>query len=138
MAAIRPRNTKPEIVIRRMLHKAGFRFRLHRRNLPGTPDLTLKKWNAVIEVQGCFWHAHDCHLFRRPADNPEFWSDKHRQNIARDRRNAEAIAELGMRRLIIWECALKGHTKLDGDALRNCVVDWITGPEETGEVSGGK
>jgi DNA mismatch endonuclease, patch repair protein len=136
MAAIRHRNTKPEMIVRRMLHRAGFRFRLHRRDLPGTPDLTLKKWNAVIEVQGCFWHAHDCHLFKRPKDNAEFWSEKHGQNFNRDQQNADAIAALGMRRLVIWECALRGRTGLDQTTIQNRVVNWITGTESRGEISG--
>ena len=136
MAAIRHRNTKPEMIVRRMLHRAGFRFRLHRRDLPGTPDLTLKKWNAVIEVQGCFWHAHDCHLFKRPKDNSSFWADKHRQNVTRDERNAEAISALGYRRLVVWECALKGRTRLDPDVLKSRLVNWVEGSDTRGEVSG--
>ena len=66
MAAIRSANTKPELIVRRLLHGAGYRYRLHRRDLPGKPDLTLAKWNALVEVHGCFFHAHDCHLVRRP------------------------------------------------------------------------
>lgn len=136
MAAVRGRNTKPEMIVRRLLHAAGFRYRLHRRDLPGTPDLYLRKWSAVIEVQGCFWHAHDCHLFRRPSDNAEFWSDKHRQNVARDQRNAEAIRTRGMRRLIVWECALRGSTKQDQETLEGSLISWITGSENLGEIRG--
>jgi DNA mismatch endonuclease (patch repair protein) len=136
MAAIRHRDTKPEMIVRRLLHAAGFRYRLHRKDLPGTPDLTLKKWNAVIEVQGCFWHAHNCHLFRRPADNADFWSEKLGKNVGRDIRNAKAIAELGMRRLIVWECALKGPTKLEPQTLKTRITDWIIGSEPMGEIQG--
>jgi len=136
MAAIRAKDTKPELIIRRLLHAAGFRFRLHRKDLPGKPDLTLKKWNAVIEVQGCFWHFHDCHLFKHPSDNAEFWSDKHRANVGRDRGNAQALAELGWRRLVVWECALKGRTKLDRDELAARIIGWLAGAENSGEVRG--
>lgn len=136
MAAVLSANTGPEMIVRRLLHNAGFRYRLHRRDLPGTPDLTLSKWNAVIEVQGCFWHAHNCDLFRQPKKNAAFWSGKLRVNVERDQRNATAIAELGMRRLVVWECALKGRSKLKPDVLLARLTDWLGGSEPLGEISG--
>lgn len=136
MAAVRHKDTKPEMIVRRLLHRAGLRYRLHRRDLPGTPDLTLAKWNAVIEVQGCFWHAHDCHLFKKPKENSDFWSEKHRVNRDRDRRNAAALEALGMRRLIVWECALRGTAKLDEEALSSEILEWLTGEQTAGEISG--
>jgi DNA mismatch endonuclease, patch repair protein len=136
MAAIGPRNTRPELIVRKLLHGAGFRFRLHRKELPGRPDIVLRKWNAIIEVQGCFWHAHDCHLFKQPTDNAAFWSEKHRKNVERDTRNAKAIANLGWRRLVVWECAIKGRSRLEPDELAHVLVRWLTGSRATGEVAG--
>lgn len=137
MAAIRSANTKPEMIVRRLLHAAGFRYRLHRRDLPGKPDLTLPKWNAVIEVHGCFFHAHDCHFVKkRPADNAEFWEKKLSGNAERDRRNAEQVAALGWRRLVIWQCAITGKSRLHGDALLARISEWLTGSEARGEIRG--
>lgn len=137
MAAIKGRDTKPEMIVRRLLHAAGFRFRLHRRDLPGKPDLTLKKWNAVIEVHGCFFHAHDCHMFKkRPSRNAEFWATKLTSNVERDRRNADATQALGIRRLVVWQCALTGKTKLDRKDLLRRIGGWLRGCEKTGEVRG--
>ncbi len=137
MAAIRSANTRPELIVRRLLHAAGFRYRLHRRDLPGTPDLTLAKWNALIEVHGCFFHAHDCHLVRKPpGDNAEFWSSKLSANAARDRRNAEAAAARGWRRLVIWQCAVTGKTRLDQGDLLSRISDWLHGTDRSNEIRG--
>lgn len=137
MAAIRDRDTKPELIVRRLLHAAGFRFRLHGKDLPGKPDLTLRKWNAVIEVHGCFFHAHDCHLCKKmPSRNAEFWSAKLAGNRERDRRNAKAVADLGIRRMVVWQCALTGKTRLNPDELAARITDWLAGSDNTGEVRG--
>lgn len=137
MAAIRSANTRPELIVRRLLHSAGFRYRLHRKDLPGKPDLTLRKWNALIEVHGCFFHAHDCHLVKkRPAENAEFWEKKLDGNAERDRRNADAAAALGWRRLVIWQCAITGRTRLGPDDLLSHISDWLRGTASTGEIRG--
>lgn len=137
MAAIRSANTKPEMIVRRLLHAAGFRYRLHRRDLPGTPDLTLPKWNAIIEVHGCFFHAHDCHFVRKPPrENAEFWENKLSSNARRDRRNAEQVALMGLRRLVIWQCAITGKSRLQPEDLLCRVSSWLAGPEMTGEIRG--
>lgn len=137
MAAIRSANTGPELIVRRLLHAAGFRYRLHRKDLPGKPDLTLPKWNALIEVHGCFFHAHDCHLVRkRPADNAEFWEKKLGGNTERDRKNAVAAAALGWRRLVVWQCAITGRTRLDPDELLSRISDWLRGTASSGEIGG--
>ena len=112
MAGIGPANTKPELIIRRGLHARGYRYRLHARNLPGRPDLLFPARKAVILVQGCFWHGHNCHLFRWPSTREEFWRDKIAGNIARDRKVREQLTSLGWRVLEIWECALKGKQRL--------------------------
>ena len=137
MAAIRSANTGPELMVRRLLHAAGFRYRLHRKDLPGKPDLTLAKWSAIIEVHGCFFHAHDCHLVRKPpAENAEFWKKKLGGNADRDRRNAEAVAALGWRRLVIWQCAMTGKTRLDQGDLLSRISDWLRGADNSGEIRG--
>jgi DNA mismatch endonuclease, patch repair protein len=105
MAAIRGRDTKPELIVRRIVHRLGFRFRLHRRDLPGRPDLVLPRHRAVIFVHGCFWHQHDCRYGRVvPVTRAEFWKSKRDENVARDRRNVAALRRNGWRVLITWEC----------------------------------
>lgn len=96
MAGIKGKDTKPEILVRQLLHRNGFRFRLHQKHLPGRPDIVLKRFNAVIFVNGCFWHGHHrCHLFRLPKSRRDFWQDKIWANRERDDRKREALLELG-------------------------------------------
>lgn len=105
MSRIGSRDTKPEIVVRRYLHKNGFRFRLHASGMPGRPDIVLRKFRSVIFVNGCFWHRHpSCGLATTPASNAEFWAEKFRQNVQRDRTNQKKLAELGWDVYIVWEC----------------------------------
>jgi len=111
MAAIKSQDTQPELLIRRSLHARGFRFRLHDQKLPGKPDLVLPKYGAVLLVNGCFWHGHCCEKFRWPKTRPEFWREKIGGTIERDLRNEDALATLGWRVGVIWECALKGRQK---------------------------
>src|SRR5688500_18711370 len=106
MARVRGKNTKPELAVRRAVHAAGFRFRLHRRDLPGTPDLVLPSLRTVVFVHGCFWHGHGCRKSARPATNQAFWNAKLERNLARDRANMESLQRLGWRVLIVWECSL--------------------------------
>ena len=121
MAGIGPGNTRPEMIIRRGLHTLGWRYRLHGKNLPGRPDLVFPARRAVILVQGCFWHGHDCALFRWPATREEFWRTKLSGNIARDRRVRAQLMGLGWRVLEVWECTLKGRAKLPvEDVLARC------------------
>lgn len=114
MAAIRGKNTKPEICVRTLLHSLGYRFRLHREDLPGKPDIVLPRHNAVIFVHGCFWHCHRCRFGRvRPATRSEFWTNKRRSNVERDLRNKSALRKLGWRVIVIWECELKKQEKIE-------------------------
>lgn len=106
MAAIRAKHTKPELKVRSYLHKAGLRFRLHTKDLPGRPDLVLPKYNTAIFVHGCFWHEHDCRPRKATKSNAEFWSEKMRRNIERDARKVRQLEEAGWKVLTIWECGL--------------------------------
>ena len=108
MAAIKGRDTKPEMIVRRGLHRRGFRFRLHDRALPGRPDLIFPRHRAVIFVHGCFWHGHDCPFFRWPKSRPEFWRAKIGANIERDRAVRTALRAADWRVLTVWECAFLG------------------------------
>lgn len=105
MSRIRGKDTKPEMIVRRTAHALGVRFRLHRRDLPGTPDLVFPKLRAVVFVHGCFWHMHRCRLGRVVAKtNAKFWAEKRRANVARDARNRRSLRRLGWRTLVVWEC----------------------------------
>ncbi|MBB1178038.1 very short patch repair endonuclease [Pseudomonas sp. FW305-3-2-15-E-TSA4] len=115
MARIRSKDTKPEMIVRRAAHALGFRFRLHRKNLPGKPDLVFPARKAVIFVHGCFWHQHDaqqCADGRRPKSNTGYWSEKLDRNIARDASAQAALAQAGWRSLVIWECETTDPSKL--------------------------
>ncbi len=108
MAAIRSVNTRPEVRVRSALHALGFRFRLHRKDLPGRPDIVLPKHRTVIFVHGCFWHCHRCKYGSVvPATRAAFWAAKRAGNVARDRRNAAALRRLGWRVLVLWECEVR-------------------------------
>jgi DNA mismatch endonuclease (patch repair protein) len=108
MSRIRNRDTRPELTLRSMLHHAGFRFRLHDRSLPGTPDIVMKKHRAVILVHGCYWHRHEgCRNATTPSSRTDFWQDKFAATVARDERNIEALKELGWKPIVVWECDLK-------------------------------
>jgi DNA mismatch endonuclease (patch repair protein) len=107
MAGIKGRNTKPEVFLRKLLHRAGFRFRLHRKDLPGRPDIVLPKYKTAIFVNGCFWHGHrDCKHFRLPKSRTDFWKSKIESNIVRDERNEALVREYGWNSITIWECEL--------------------------------
>ena len=108
MSKIGPKNSKPEIFIRKLIHNLGYRFRLHRKDLPGKPDLVFPKYRKVIFVHGCFWHGHKgCNKSKLPETNIEFWEEKIRKNIYRDRNNYEKLNRLGWDSLILWQCEIK-------------------------------
>ena len=108
MAAIRGKDTKPEMVVRRILHRLGFRYRLHRKDLPGKPDIVFSRLRKIIFVHGCFWHMHDCRYGKVvPATNSEFWSKKRSENADRDLRNRTALENAGWQVSVIWECETK-------------------------------
>jgi len=134
MAAVKGKNTKPELIVRSALHRRGFRFRLHRKDLPGKPDLVFTGRSAVIFVHGCFWHGHDCHLFRWPKSREDFWRDKIAKNIERDRRQYHTLAETGWRIGVVWECALKGKTRLPFDSVADQRAMWLKSDKKILEV----
>ena len=107
MAAIKGKNTKPEMLVRSWLHRNGFRFRLHRKDLPGTPDIVLPKYRTVIFVHGCFWHSHGCANSVVPNTRRDFWITKLRSNVSLDKQNQKKLWALGWRILIVWECGLR-------------------------------
>ena len=107
MSMVRGRDTQPERRVRCALHQAGFRFRLHRVDLPGRPDIVLPKFRTVVLVHGCFWHGHDCPRGRRPTSNVDFWNKKLDSNMERDRRNKAALAAAGWHVFVVWECSIE-------------------------------
>lgn len=136
MSGIRGKDTRPEMLVRRALFAAGFRFRLHRADLPGSPDIVLPGRRVAIFVHGCFWHMHQgCRLARLPATRPEFWRDKLEGNVARDRWAVEALAADGWRVLVVWECATRGKGALG--SLGEVLAEWIGGGAVSGELTGG-
>lgn len=138
MAGIGAKNTKPEIVVRKILHRLGYRFRLHRKDLPGKPDIVLPKWKAVIFVHGCFWHGHeDCPLFRLPKSRTEFWENKVSANRRRDERVRSELLRTDWRIIEVWECATKGRTALRPEQLARRIDETVKSTSKlTAEIRG--
>lgn len=136
MAGIRGKDTKPELAIRRGLHALGFRFRLHDRQLPGRPDMVLPRWRAVILIHGCFWHGHNCLLFKWPKTREQFWREKIDGNRVRDEITEAALDEAGWRVLKIWECSMKGPSRLGTGAVVPIAAEWLRCDARDGEVRG--
>lgn len=136
MSRIRGRDTKPEIILRRGLHGVGLRFRLHAPNLPGRPDLVFPKFRAVLLVHGCFWHGHDCPMFKLPGTRTEFWATKIEGNRARDIRTVAALRDSGWRTMVVWECSLKGPARLPLQQVIAKCAEFITGSQTFSELQG--
>ena len=136
MGRIRGSNTKPELWVRQGLFALGFRYRLHQRQLPGTPDLVLPRFRAVIFVNGCFWHGHDCPLYRLPSTRTDFWQSKIEKNRIRDQKNNTRLRELGWRVLTIWECALRGRTRQSPDDVFGSLASWLESEQDTRQITG--
>lgn len=124
MSGIRSCDTRPEILIRSLLHRRGFRFRLHVRDLPGKPDMVFPRYRAVVFVHGCFWHGHDCPLFKWPGTRPEFWRAKIGRNQSNDQRTRTTLIAADWRVGIVWECATRGAGK-DLGAVTQRLADWL-------------
>lgn len=125
MSGIRGKDTRPEMIVRKALHSAGFRYRLHDKRLPGKPDLVFPKYRATVFVHGCFRHGHDCHLFRLPATRTDFWREKIARNVERDRQAANQLKATGWRVGTVWECALKGKTRLEVKDILGILASWL-------------
>jgi len=136
MAGIRGKNTKPELIVRRGLFARGFRYRLHVRELPGSPDLVFPGRRSVILVHGCFWHGHSCHLFKWPKSNKTFWKRKINQNRQVDRRSRRQLLGDGWRVLTVWECALKGPGRRIQEDLLRRLARWLDSTVKTDQVTG--
>lgn len=133
MSRIGPKDTKPEIMVRKGLHGLGFRYRLHAKDLPGKPDIVLPKYRTVIFVHGCFWHGHEgCHYFRIPKTNTDFWRTKIGRNQERDAAVRQRLVESGWRVLTVWECATR---QVSEDFLIPVITDWLAGPENEADIS---
>lgn len=134
MAKIKGCNTKPELLIRSLLHRKGLRFRLHVKDLPGKPDIVLPKYRAVVFIHGCFWHGHkDCHLFRLPATRTEFWQEKILRNQNNDSRAVELLLASNWRVCIVWECSIRGAKK-EPEKVASTITDWLSGTEHFLEI----
>ena len=133
MSNIKSKNTKPEIIVRSLLHQKGFRFRLHDKKLPGKPDIVLKKYNAVVFIHGCYWHRHEnCKLTSTPKQNAEFWNKKFSDNIRRDNEVYYQLKKLGWRTAIIWECCIRDKKNLS-DTI-DLLASWIKSDREYIEI----
>lgn len=136
MSGIRGHNTRIEVSVRKALFAKGFRYRLNLKTLPGKPDMVFPRYRAVILVHGCFWHQHDCHLFKWPQTRTEFWAQKIRGNRERDRSVFSLLRANGWRVLTVWECALKGKTRLDMTDMVEKIASWLVSGSDVKEIEG--
>ena len=130
MRAVHAEDTKPEVVVRKALFRSGLRYRLHRRDLPGTPDIFVLRYNAVIFVNGCFWHQHGCKFTSRPKSRTDFWNNKFDNNVARDVKTLQQLSNEGFRVAVVWECSLK----MNADRATERLLQFILGDEEFLEI----
>ncbi|AKL11412.1 TPA: very short patch repair endonuclease [Kluyvera intermedia] len=134
MRAIATRDTAIEKRLASLLEMLGLTFRVQDAALPGRPDFVLDEYRAVIFTHGCFWHRHECYLFKVPATRTEFWLEKIGKNVVRDNRDSALLREQGWRVLIVWECALRGRLKLTDDALAERLEEWICGGGDAAQI----
>jgi DNA mismatch endonuclease (patch repair protein) len=135
MKAIKSSHTKPEMVFRKVLHANGYRFRLHKTELPGKPDLVLPKHRVAIFVNGCFWHRHGCYLFKWPGTNRKWWENKLNKTAERDAAMHERLIKQGWRVYVVWECSLRGKYRRDLSSVLSEFEVWLHGSESKGEIS---
>ena len=134
MASVGQKHTLPETKLRSALHRIGLRYRLHDQTLPGSPDLVFSRFNAIVFVHGCYWHSHGCYKSTVPKSNREFWEEKFKTNIKRDKYNSTLLLKSGWRVLTVWECVLVGKNSLSPDMVAECVHTWLTGTANQGEI----
>ena len=125
MSSVRQKHTRPEKLLRSVLHKSGLRFRLHDNGLPGSPDLVFPRFGAVVFVHGCYWHSHGCYRSTVPKTRREFWEEKFRANRRRDTKNIERLLLRGWRVMVVWECAIVGKHALAPDDVSGIVSTWL-------------
>lgn len=130
MSGIRGVDTKPEMIVRKGLHAKGLRYRLYEKRLPGRPDLYFPRYKAVIQVHGCFWHRHDCSYFKWPSTRPQFWKEKLTANAVRDEQNVYRLGSMGIRTLVIWECALRGKSPEELNKVIERTFNWLVTEED--------
>jgi DNA mismatch endonuclease (patch repair protein) len=134
MSGIRGKDTKPELDLRRALHRMGLRYRLNVTGLPGRPDIVLPRHHAAIQMHGCFWHRHEhCTFCTTPASNKRFWKSKFGETVRRDKRNLEALRKLGWRAAIVWECSIKDK---GAEAVAKKIAAWLRSKRSFKEISG--
>lgn len=136
MAGIRGAHTRPELTLRKGLHARGLRFRLHERGMPGKPDLVFPRHRAALFAHGCFWHGHDCALFKWPKTRESFWRDKIGRNQEVDARTDAALEAAGWRRGVVWECALKGPARLPLAEVLDACEAWLRSDAPLLEIRG--
>ncbi|MBS0971417.1 DNA mismatch endonuclease Vsr [Nissabacter archeti] len=134
MAAVHSKNTAPELWLRHRLHAAGYRYRIHVKGLPGSPDLVFPKYKCVIFVHGCFWHMHLCSRFSWPINRGEWWKNKIQGNYRRDLQDQDKLRELGWRVLIVWQCAIKGKDRIPEIELLGRVSTWLESGDSLREI----
>ena len=135
MSRVGQKDTGAEITLRSALHKAGFRYRVHDRRLPGSPDLVFPRFGAVIFVHGCYWHSHGCYRSTVPKSRHKFWTDKFQRNQSRDKRNIRLLLKSGWRVLTVWECVLLGKNAMPSHEVTRRVRTWLHGTDAQGQVS---
>lgn len=136
MSGIQGKNTQPELVIRKNLYAMGFRYRIHDKRIPGKPDLVFTSRKAAIFIHGCFWHVHDCHLFKWPSSRVDFWKQKLSGNVQHDKEILAKLNDDGWHILTIWECALKGKNRLSIEEIMDKTVSWLNTSAENSEIRG--
>ncbi|WP_147198598.1 DNA mismatch endonuclease Vsr [Pantoea sp. MBD-2R] len=136
MRAIRTRDTAIENRLAEQLAELGFSYRVQDKSLPGRPDFVLDRHQAIVFVHGCFWHHHHCHLFKVPATRTAFWMEKIDGNVERDKRAVAELSAAGWKVLVVWECALRGKTKLASEALGARLEEWLFAAEGNAEIDG--
>jgi DNA mismatch endonuclease, patch repair protein len=121
MRSIHSKDTQPELAIRKMLHSLGYRYLLHDKRMPGSPDLVLPKYKTVIQIRGCFWHQHGCKKSRIPKTNVQYWKSKLHKNVVRDQMNDKLLSNMGWKVIIVWECETQSTKKIE--ATVDCIVN---------------
>ena len=138
MASIHSKDTEPDIIVRKLLHARGCRYRIHYKGLPGKPDLVFPKHRAVIFVNGCFWHGHNCHIFNPKRTLSISWAAKIKNNVKRDHTNLDKLQDRDWKTLVVWECAIQGKEKLPREELFRTIESWLLYDPMNAEIVGRK